>query len=443
MGFWVEWEKRSSCRSIQREGRDYNMKVVLIGTMYPPYAFGGAEKAIATLAEALVRAGVKVVVVTLHSGAMEEIEERNGIRIYHLPLDNIYWPFTQQIKPNALLRTVWHLREVWNGKAAGRVGRILDLEAPEVVHTHNINGFSVAIWRAVKRRGIRLVHTLHDYYLLCPRTTLYRRGEVCENRCIGCQLLTANRKAASWMPDEIVSVSGFALAKHKHFGYFPDVRSRVIDNIHPINAPAVRVESPRQESHVLRFGFIGRIEPEKGIETLLRATRQLIQPEWRLRIAGKGTEGYVTSLRGEYPDDRIEWLGFTTAPSFYGSVDVVVIPSHWDEPLGYVCVESLHEGKPIICARAGGLPEIARLSNVVEHFQAGSAEELARLMNAALSDPIKWRRNLLPASAALDRFTGQAVVAKYLAVYRSEAEPVTLTREESRKTIAHRSELGA
>jgi hypothetical protein len=41
------------------------MKVLLIGTMYPPYVFGGAEKAIATLAQALVRSGHDVAVATL------------------------------------------------------------------------------------------------------------------------------------------------------------------------------------------------------------------------------------------------------------------------------------------------------------------------------------------------------------------------------------------
>jgi hypothetical protein len=53
--------------------------------MYPPYAWGGAEKAIAMLAEALVRKGHNVVVVTLHPGYLERTEERNGIRIYNLP----------------------------------------------------------------------------------------------------------------------------------------------------------------------------------------------------------------------------------------------------------------------------------------------------------------------------------------------------------------------
>ena len=57
------------------------MKIVLIGSLYPPYAFGGAEKAIAMLAEALVRRGHNVVVVTLHRGHSEGTEERNGLRI--------------------------------------------------------------------------------------------------------------------------------------------------------------------------------------------------------------------------------------------------------------------------------------------------------------------------------------------------------------------------
>jgi glycosyltransferase involved in cell wall biosynthesis len=397
------------------------MKVVLIGSMYPPYAFGGAEKAIAMLAEALARRGHNVVVVTLHPGFLEEMEERNGVRVYHLPLDNFYWPFTEGPKPNPLLRIAWHLREMWNWRAARRVGRILDLETPDVVHTHNISGFSVAIWRAVKRRKIRLVHTLHDYYLLCPRTTLYRHGKSCEHRCIGCQLHTLNRKAASQIPDEVVSVSQFTLDKHKRLGFFHNVASNVIYNIESANENAVPKALESKNSDVLSFGFIGRIEPEKGIDLVLQATRHLTRPGWRLKIAGKGTDAYVNYLRLKYTDERIDWLGFTAASEFYPTVDVVVIPSQWNEPLGYVCVESLHQGKALICAQVGGLPEIATLSKVVEYFQSGSVEELARLMNCALDDQTKWKTNTLPTSVALEQFTERVVVGKYSSAYRSEA----------------------
>jgi glycosyltransferase involved in cell wall biosynthesis len=97
-----------------------------------------------------------------------------------------------------------------------------------------------------------------------------------------------------------------------------------------------------------------------------------------------------------------------------------VIPSQWDEPLAYACVESLHEGKPLICAKVGGLPEIAQLSKVVAYFQSGNAEELAALMNCALDDQVRWKQNIPPTSVVLEHFSEQAVVAEYLSAYRPE-----------------------
>jgi glycosyltransferase involved in cell wall biosynthesis len=354
---------------MRRDESDHTMKVLLIGTMYPPYFVGGAEKAMSTLAEALGRRGHNVVVVTLHPGTVERVEEQDGIRIYRLPMDNVYWPFARRAKPNQLLRLVWHLREIWNWKAATRVGKILDAESPDVVHTHNIGGFSVAIWRTVKLRKIRLVHTMHDYYLLCSRSTLYRRGGSCESRCIDCQLLTANRRAASRLPDQVVAVSQFMLDRHKQLGFSRRNASRVVYNIQSTSGTEPKGTRTNTNAGVLSFGYIGGIEPKKGIEIVLEATRRLMRSGWRLRIAGSGRDAYVTFLRQKYNDEKIEWLGFTTAAEFYPTVDVMVIPSQWNEPMGYACVESLHEGRALICARVGGLPEIAQLSNLVEYFQ--------------------------------------------------------------------------
>src|ERR1700733_2358789 len=142
------------------------MKILIISALYPPHVIGGAEKAAAQLAEALVRRGHGVVVVTLHPGPREDVDELNGVRVYRLPMDNFYWPFGRKEKPNTLRRLAWHLREIWNPAAARRIGRILDAEMPDVVNTHNVAGFSLAAWREVKRRNLRLVHTLHDYYLM-------------------------------------------------------------------------------------------------------------------------------------------------------------------------------------------------------------------------------------------------------------------------------------
>ena len=161
-------------------------------------------------------------------------------------------------------------------------------------------------------------------HLLCPRTTLYRRGKSCEGKCFGCRFLAANRKAASHLPDEIVAVSQFTLDKHKLSDFFTTFLHRLVItfSLRPRIPNWLTVAFTSPQSDLLDFGFIGRIEPEKGIEILLQATRYLSQPGWRLKIAGKGTDDYVSYLRAKYADERIEWLGFTTASEFYPNVDL-------------------------------------------------------------------------------------------------------------------------
>jgi glycosyltransferase involved in cell wall biosynthesis len=393
------------------------MKILIISTLYPPHVIGGAEKAAAELAEALVRHGHVVVVVSLHPGVSEVVEDWNGVRVYRLPLDNFYWPFGGKEKPSRFYRLAWHLREVSNPVAARRIGKILDAEKPDVVNTHNVCGFSLAAWREVKRRKVRLVHTIHDCYLLCSRSVLFRNGSNCKRRCLDCKVLTFNRRNLSRLPDSVVSVSQYTLSQHIKRQYFQEVPTTVIYNIYRTNKPPLQQALNGEMSGHLVFGFIGRIEEEKGIETLLVATGQLQQSNWKLKIAGKGLEGYVQKLSQRFSDPRIEWLGFTDASEFYSSVDVVIIPSLLAEALPYVCIESLHAGRSLICVSSGGIPEIARLSNIIEFFPTGDANVLAEKMNLALASPQVWRERRVPDASKLGVFREEYVVERYLREY--------------------------
>lgn len=400
------------------------MKILIISTLYPPHVIGGAEKAAAELAEALVRRGHVVVVASLHPGSSKVVEERNGVRVYRLPVDNFYWPFGRKNKPNGLFRLAWHIREMWNPVAARRIGKIMDAEIPDVVNTHNVCGFSLAAWREVKRRKVRLVHTLHDYYLMCPRCTLFDKGRNCEERCLSCRVLTFARRSLSRLPDSIVSVSQHALSEHTRRHYLEDRPAAIIYNIQSAFKSLPQTANGGQLSSDMVFGFIGRVEEEKGIETLLAATRQLSTPNWKLKIAGKGLDGYVERLARRFPDPRIEWLGFTDAAEFYSSVDVVILPSLWAEPLPYVCVESLHAGRSLICASSGGIPEIARLSNIVEFFPAGNVNALAEKMNLALRSPQEWQENKIPDTSRLGAFREEHIVERYLREYAPQKATV-------------------
>ena len=115
------------------------MRILVISVLYPPIQVGGAEKAAKLLADAFARSADQVVIISLHPGDSEAVEEQGDVRIYRLPMDNLYWPFGTDGKPRRADKLLWHLRDIWNRKAASRVARILDIEKPDVVHTHNLS----------------------------------------------------------------------------------------------------------------------------------------------------------------------------------------------------------------------------------------------------------------------------------------------------------------
>jgi glycosyltransferase involved in cell wall biosynthesis len=392
------------------------MRILIINTLYPPSQVGGAEKSVSLLAEALGRAGDDVAVISLHPEKGESFEERNRVRVYRIPLDNRYWPFTRKERGSLLSRQLWHMADMSNRRAAQRVGEILDQEKPDLVHTNNLLGFSVSVWDEVKKRNIRLVHTLRDYYLLCPRCTIFRKGLVCERRCVECVAMTLNRKPASRCVDAVVANSRYVLDKHRKHGYFEGVPSSVIYNIADTSMK-VTPRVPESADKTLVLGFIGKVEPEKGIEVVLGATRLLKNSNWRLRIAGGGLERYIEDLKQRYADPRIEWLGFVSAEDFYSSIDVSLIASIWAEPLPRTLIETFAAGKSAICAQSGGTPEIASLGKVVETYAARDTIALAAIIDQASTNLDRWRGGGPIDATALNAFSEAAITSAYRAVY--------------------------
>lgn len=403
------------------------MRILIINLLYPPAKFGGAEKAASLLAEAFAKHGDEVFVISLHPGCDEKVEQRNGVQIYSLPLDNIYWPLDSAKKQGRAATFFWHVIDIWNNKAAKRVGRILDEVKPDVVHTHVITGLSVSIWKEIKKRRIRLVHTLHDYYLICARSSLFRNGDNCERPCIECRALTAVPKLLSRKVDTVVSVSNHVIKTHRKYGRFKGVSGKVIYNIeNSITGNHSNYRDTIKESASggrLIFGYIGRISPEKGVEALLHATTYIKNPAWQLKIAGGGNDDYVAELRRKFSDPRIEWLGFMLSREFYSSVNVIVIPSVWQDPLPYVAIESFAAGKSVICAESGGLPELASLGKMVETYPAMDARALSETMEKAILNQSAWRDGGFANSEAKAAFSEDAVVNQYRAVYSQANRP--------------------
>lgn len=393
------------------------MHIARVSTLYPPLIVGGAEKSVAEVAEASAAAGDRVSVITLHPEAHESVEERNGVTVHRLPIDNIYWPYDPQRRPAAHERMQWHLRDVWNRTAAKRVGRLLQSLKPDVVHTGVLAGFSVSVWSQVKALGIPLAHTLHDFALICRRSTLFDKKEICRSRCTKCRTLTGVNFLATRQIDHVISMSNAVLDIHRANRMFRTTGATVLADA--IIGPALEHKARPTDDETLVFGFFGRVIPEKGLDVLLAATERLERQNWRLVIGGTGHPAYYNALKDSHPDPRIVWLGFTKPELFYPQVDVLIFPSIWIEPQGRTVIESYYYGCSAICADIGGIAELAKLGRRVALYDPQEPGDLARRMDAAMGDVATWRKGGFRDPEARSSVSAPSVVERHREIYRS------------------------
>jgi glycosyltransferase involved in cell wall biosynthesis len=349
-------------------------KILFVSNMYAPHVIGGAELCVQTLAEQLAREGHRITVATLSRTHEPSVHEVNGIEVHRIPIANVYVPFTAQ--HGALRRSAWHALDIFNPIMGQRLGKLVEQLRPDWVAANNIAGFSTAVWRAVKQRDVALAQVLHDYWAVCPQTRMNKNGHNCQTPCTVCSLYGAPKKLASRWPDVAIGVSRFALNRHLEHGYFPHARTGVVYNGAPYTAPTQRRE--RKPGEPLTLGFIGRIEEPKGIEVLLEAVSQLPPERFKLRIAGKPVDpAYLDELKRRYPLPQIEYLGFVPGAELYRSIDLLVVPSLWNETLCVVVYEALGFGVPVLASRVGGIPEILEGKGCGWLFRAGDAGDLA------------------------------------------------------------------
>lgn len=401
------------------------MKLALFNTLYPtpshPKIVGGAERSVRILAEALSRAGHSVLVIrALPPRAHPSVEVVEGVQVAGIPIKNSYWPFDRSEQHNVLQRLAWHARD---DRAAEHtlVAEQLDTFEPDVIHTNNLSGLSTSVWRMAQRRGVPIVHTLRDYYLVCPRTKRFRGGRRCARPCVDCTLVTRQRRSETALVDAVVGISRATLDLHLQAGLFSNARwSGVIHN--PVHQTGAVGPNPKSG---VTFGFIGRVTVEKGVDQLARAYRRLPNTA-RLVVAGEtdlATQHRLQALAG---DRLITFLGFVAPEVFYAQVDVVVVPSLWDEPLSRAVQEAHAFARPVIGSARGGIPEALGKGGWL--FDPDQVDGLVQVMTELTEEPHAIAEKAAIAAAGVSRFDPARIAVEYCRVYERVAE---LRRERS------------
>jgi glycosyltransferase involved in cell wall biosynthesis len=395
------------------------VKVLLVNTLYAPHRVGGAERSVQSLAETLVAGGHSVAVATLHPERKDKVATINGVEVHYFHLSNVYWPYGPS-KP-ALLKPLYHALDTYNPFMARRVAALATKLGSDIVHTNNLGGFSPAVWAEVARLGLPLVHTARDYHMMCPRTHMFRRGRVCESRCVTCRVYAEPREWLSHHVNTFVAISRSVEEQHRAEGFFRSTRETAVIGS-SYEAPANALAGREPVKPYVRFSFAGRLAPEKGIELLAATMARMDPARARLVIAGTGSPDYVASLRSRFAGPAVEFAGAMDIEQLLAKTDVMVVPSLWREPFGRTAVEALAHGIPVVASKRGGLSELVTDDVTGWRFDPDNAASLGRVVDVVLARRSELSEMRDACIGSVQRFRPRAIADQYQQLYARAIE---------------------
>jgi glycosyltransferase involved in cell wall biosynthesis len=333
-------------------------KILFINTLYRPDIGGGAEIVLQAQVEGLKSKGYDVVILTTKEKGDITFDFINNIKVYRAGIKNLYWPHKKE-SHNSISKFLWHLKDRHNDEMMKYLHHVIHLEKPDLVICHNLTGWTIATWKEVKKFNIPVFQVLHDQYLLCLNSNMYKNGRICEKQCLLCGFMRKDFASRTINVDVVIGVSRYILDKFVNNGYFLSSRQEVVHNrlkINDKNSSTTTIASYTP----LRIGFIGTLSVVKGIDILIKAFKKT-NINATLVIAGKGEANYEDYLkRLASGDNRIQFIGYVESNSFYSSIDLLVVPSLWNDTFPGVAIEACANNLAVIASKRGGLPEIIK-----------------------------------------------------------------------------------
>ncbi|NJP41560.1 glycosyltransferase family 4 protein [Oscillospiraceae bacterium HV4-5-C5C] len=402
------------------------MRIMLINSFYAPDIRGGAEYSVKKLAEGLQSRGHTVRV--LCTGAYDTEEVIDGIEIVRFKPFGAYKKINIHDVPR-WRRLLGHLLDIWNTGNSKRLSQEIKRFAPDVINTNNLYGITPIVWKIAKKLDIRLVHTVRDYYLMCPLVALTCKktnGRKCANPGYGCQLHRNMNRLHSKYVDCVTAPSALTLSILTDDGFFKSSDKKVIANATDFDISAVkkilsnRVAELDKKTGVL-FVYLGTLSEQKGIRWMIDTFRSIENKTCKLYIAGKGDlEDYVAAETSK--DNRIEFVGFLNeqqVSQLLQSTDVLLCPSLWEEPFGRVVLDAYKHAMPVICSNMGALTELVedRKSGFV--VEARNCEQLKNRMMYYIEDKNRIIQQAVNSVNQLEKYTIDHQLDEFEKVYET------------------------
>lgn len=331
------------------------------------------------------------------------------------------------------------LQTLWSPSSYQKMRHILQATKPQVVHFHNTFPLiSPSAYYVCQDLRIPVVQTLDNQRLMCPAASFYRDGKPCLD-CLGktppwpgvlhacyhdsrmhtaiiASMLTLHRWMGTWQ----TKVDVFLCSTHFYRDLF--VRARFpADKI--VVMPHFVQEGPqfdfdkKVEDYAL---FVGRLDPEKGVKTLLEAWRHLDLP---LKIRGNGRlEVAAREFVRQHNIDKIEFVRrmeeYELSDLIRNARFLVMSSEGYYETFGMVIIEAYSRGVPVVASNIGVVPELVSDKQTGLLFEPGNALDLAEKARWMWNHPAEARamgRNGL--NTYKERFTQDQCYKTLVEVY--------------------------
>jgi glycosyltransferase involved in cell wall biosynthesis len=338
------------------------MKICLISAYFTPMEIGGAETAARRLAENFVARGWEVVVLTTWPRD-ETVVLPSGIKVCRVCTGATFFKDGRE-RVSAPRRWLWRLQNIFNFTVYRKTRRILEQEKPQLVNVHNYAPFSPAVFAAARALKLPVVFTAHDYFPLCRHYSFEKNGRPCRGHCLACRLWGRwNRRYL--LKTSVVYLSEYSRSIYRRCLNAP--AEAVMANPVDLNDDRITVNRGEKESYrrgqrppVITWLFLGRLDPLKGIRTVMRGWEMLNDEGIRLRIAGNGPlAGEVLAWAARRPE--VECLGVISGAKKHEALivaDGLLLPSRPTDVSPLVVAEALGYGIPVLGSDAGAIPEL-------------------------------------------------------------------------------------
>ncbi|PCD01733.1 hypothetical protein COC42_16610 [Sphingomonas spermidinifaciens] len=336
------------------------MRILLIATLFKPFFEGGAEISAHYFATWLVENGHEVSVLATAPTPADETwgTVEDGYRIYRVSIPRAYTPLEASRAP-VWKKPIWHAQDLLDPRNEAVVGRVLDAVKPDVVNIHILQGIGYNALKALGKRNLPVVYTLHDLGLACVKMAMFIDGKECAGQCTTCALSSKVKTGYLRSIERLafISPSTANFDKLRQFQPIDDYPCHRVLNANRYPLP----EQPRVESDVPRLLYVGRLHVSKGVEVVLEALDSLSERyRFTMDILGAGPD--EARWRETYGDRP--WLRFhghvtlEQVAEVMNQSDLLLVPSIWHENSPGVVIQALGLGLPVMGSNKGGIPEL-------------------------------------------------------------------------------------